>query len=158
MNKETFGKRLADLRKRRNLTQTQLSERIGMSHSSVASWETGTREPAMAMIVKLAHYFNVSADYLLGTTDDPNGDVTPSVKDNTWPSSDQTKLSPKDERDIAKELERIMNNLEGDKPLAFNGEPIDEEDRELLRISLENSLRIGKQRAKRKFTPNKHKK
>src|SRR5690606_39865867 len=65
-------------------------------------------------------------------------------------------LTPKDERDIAKDLERIMQNLESNKPMAFYGEPMDEQTKELLRISLENSMRLAKQIAKQKFTPKKY--
>lgn len=62
-------------------------------------------------------------------------------------------LSPKEERDIARDLERIMASLESDTALAFDGEPLTEEDRELLRLSLENSLRLARQMAKKKFAP-----
>ncbi|WP_074952290.1 hypothetical protein [Alicyclobacillus macrosporangiidus] len=65
-------------------------------------------------------------------------------------------LSSKEERDIARELERIMSSLESNSALAFDGEPLTEEDKELLRISLENSLRLARQIAKKKFTPHKH--
>lgn len=67
MSNQYFGKRLAKLRKSRSLTQSQLAELIGMSHSTVASWETGTRDPDTNMIVKLSELFKVSTDYLLGT-------------------------------------------------------------------------------------------
>ncbi|GLG01796.1 hypothetical protein Alches_18360 [Alicyclobacillus hesperidum subsp. aegles] len=62
------------------------------------------------------------------------------------------------ERDIARELERIMESLDSDTALAFDGEPLDEQDKELLRVSLENSIRIARQLAKQKFTPKKYKK
>jgi transcriptional regulator with XRE-family HTH domain len=65
-------------------------------------------------------------------------------------------LTPKDERDIAKDLEKILSNLESDNALAFNGEPMDDETKELMRISLENSMRLAKQIAKKKFTPKKY--
>lgn len=65
-------------------------------------------------------------------------------------------LTEKDEADIAKRLEAMMNDLESDSALAFMGEPMDEEDRELLRLSLENALRMSKQMAKKKFTPKKY--
>lgn len=70
MDKGVFGKRLAGLRNRRSLTQTQLAAQIGMSHSSVASWETGARDPDSAMVSKLADFFHVSTDYLLGRADE----------------------------------------------------------------------------------------
>ncbi|WP_242871488.1 helix-turn-helix transcriptional regulator [Dehalobacter sp. TeCB1] len=65
-------------------------------------------------------------------------------------------LTPKEERDIAIDLERMMSDLESDQALAFQGEPLSEDDRELLRISLENSMKLAKQIAKKKFTPKKY--
>ena len=73
-----------------------------------------------------------------------------------------TTLSPKEERDIARDLEKILANLENDNGMSFyDGEPMDgmdEEDRELLRISLLTSMQIAKQMAKKKFTPKKYRK
>lgn len=68
-------------------------------------------------------------------------------------------LSPKDERDIARDLEKMLSNLESREAMSFyDGEPLDEESKELLRISLENSMRLAKQMAKKKFTPKKYRK
>lgn len=67
-------------------------------------------------------------------------------------------FTPKEERDIARDLEKMLSDLESDSAMAFNGEPMDADDKEMLRISLENSMRLAKQMAKKKFTPNKHKK
>lgn len=67
-------------------------------------------------------------------------------------------LTSKEERDIAIDLERMLSDLESNQALAFHGETLDEESKELLRISLENSLRLAKQMAKQKFTPKKHRK
>jgi len=66
-------------------------------------------------------------------------------------------LKPKEERDIARDLEKMLADLESDNAMAFHGEPMDEDDKEMLRISLENSMRLAKQMAKNKFTPNKYK-
>ncbi len=71
-------------------------------------------------------------------------------------------LTEKDERDIQKELEKIINGLKtGSGFAAFGGvdiDELDEEDRELLIASLENSLRLAKRIAKQKFTPKKYRK
>lgn len=67
-------------------------------------------------------------------------------------------LTKKDEKDIAERLQQMMDDLESDSSLAFMGEPMNEEDRELLRISLENTLRMSKQMVKKKFTPKKYRK
>ena len=65
-------------------------------------------------------------------------------------------LTKKDERDIARDLEKILSNLESDNALSYMGEPLDDETKELMRISLENSMRLATQLAKRKFTPKKY--
>lgn len=70
----------------------------------------------------------------------------------------QPTLTAKEERDIAKDLERILSDLESEEALAYNGEPMDEETKRLMVISLENSMRLAKEMAKKKFTPNKYKK
>ncbi len=74
--------------------------------------------------------------------------------------NDEPELNPKEERDIARDLERLLNDLDKNAPLAFYGEELelDEEGKELLRMSLEQSMRLAKQMAKKKFTPNKYKK
>lgn len=69
----------------------------------------------------------------------------------------QPMLSPKEDRDIATDLERMIGELESKEALAFHGEPMDEETKELMKISLENSLRLAKQMSKQKFNPNKNK-
>jgi transcriptional regulator with XRE-family HTH domain len=75
---------------------------------------------------------------------------------------DIPELTAKDERDIQKELQRMIDNLSSQSGYAaFDGqtlEDMDEEDRELLIASLENSLRIAKHIAKQKFTPKKYRK
>ena len=68
-------------------------------------------------------------------------------------------LTRRDERDIAKRLDMILGDLgDAEASLMFDGEPIDDETRELLRISLQNQLEISKRIAKQKFTPKKYRK
>lgn len=61
-----LGIRLKELRKTRKLTQPQLAEKLNVGKSTVAMWETGDREPDYNMLQKIADFFNVSIDYLLG--------------------------------------------------------------------------------------------
>ena len=68
-------------------------------------------------------------------------------------------LTKKDERDIARRLEATLGALEGEHgSLMFDGEPLDDETRELLRESLKNSLEWSKRMAKKKYTPKKYRK
>lgn len=61
-----FAENLRRLRKDKNLTQIQLAEYFGYSHVAVVKWENGTREPDFATLIKLADYFEVTTDFLLG--------------------------------------------------------------------------------------------
>lgn len=61
-----FPSKLKDLRKGCKLTQEAIAETLGVSQASITSWENGKRMPDIEMLVKLADYFNVSTDYLLG--------------------------------------------------------------------------------------------
>lgn len=64
-----IGKRIKELRKEKNLSQSQLAGQIGVSQKAIDYWELGTKEPKASYIVKLAEFFEVSADYLLGIDD-----------------------------------------------------------------------------------------
>ncbi len=61
-----IGDRIKELRKEKNLSQIQLASQIGVSQKAIDYWELGTNEPKASYIIKLAKYFDVSADYLLG--------------------------------------------------------------------------------------------
>lgn len=66
-----FGTHLKALRKSKNITQKQLAINIGASESGVQNYELGTRKPTYDMLIALADYFDVSIDYLVGRTDNP---------------------------------------------------------------------------------------
>ena len=61
-----FGEILRELRTDKKLTQPQLAEAIGVSKSMISMWETGINEPTASNIIKLAKFFDVTTDYLLG--------------------------------------------------------------------------------------------
>ena len=59
---------------------------------------------------------------------------------------------------ISKKLEEALSQLESSQEgLMFQGEPLDDATKELIAISLRNSLEMGKKLAKQKFTPKKYK-
>lgn len=64
-----FSIRLKKLRTEKNITQKDLARYLGVSDRSVGYYETGQRTPPPDIIEKIADYFNVSVDYLLGRTD-----------------------------------------------------------------------------------------
>ncbi len=63
--------RLKELRKQQKLSQLKLSLDLNMSQNTISRYETGEREPGIAELILIAKYFNVSVDYLLGVTDNP---------------------------------------------------------------------------------------
>ncbi len=66
-----FFERIYELRKRAGLTQDQLGAVIGVSKYSIHLYEKGTNYPDVKGLIGLADYFNVSIDYLVGRTDNP---------------------------------------------------------------------------------------
>mgnify|MGYP002516472834 CR=1 FL=1 len=65
MKDNLFGKNLKNLRLSEGLSQRALGERLGVCNQTVSFWESGSREPDLDILVKLAEVFNVSVDLLL---------------------------------------------------------------------------------------------
>ena len=142
-----IGKRIKDMRLEKGMSQQELGDMIGVTKVSICGYENGTRTPSLETFCILADIFDTTTDYLLGREDE-------SRVSNALPD-----LNKKDTRDIARDLEKTLKDLENSEDaLMFDGEPIDEHTKEMIRISLENSMRMAKQLAKQKFTPNKYKK
>ena len=66
-----IGKRIKELRRKKGLTQAELARRLNYSRQLVSLWEIDESMPDASTVKQLAELFNVSADYLLGRTDDP---------------------------------------------------------------------------------------
>lgn len=65
-----FGDRLKELRNSKNLSQDDLGKILGVRKSSISNWETDKATPTYEILTKLAQYFNVTTDYLLGLNQD----------------------------------------------------------------------------------------
>ncbi|HJA40222.1 MAG TPA: helix-turn-helix domain-containing protein [Firmicutes bacterium] len=127
-------KRLA---KERGVSLSELATHIGVGENSLYRWKT--QKPSVDKVQAVADYFNVSTDYLLGRTNKKY-----------W------ELNEKDEKDIAKRLEAIKNDLESGTGLAFDGEPMDDITKELVIAQIENNMRSARIASKQKFTPKKY--
>ncbi len=66
MNNEIFAKRFKELRINAGITQTEFSLIFGITKATVSYYESGKRLPSNTMIRKIANYFKVPVDYLLG--------------------------------------------------------------------------------------------
>ncbi len=71
-----FGAKLKELRKGQKLTQQQLAERLGVAKSVVSYYESGDRYPSYDVLVRIAHVFHTTTDYLLDVSRDQVVDVT----------------------------------------------------------------------------------
>ncbi|HOJ10981.1 MAG TPA: helix-turn-helix transcriptional regulator [Clostridiales bacterium] len=67
-----IGNRIKQLRKEYNLTQHQFGNLFGLYDSTICLYESGKRTPEYNIILKIADYFNVSVDWLLGRVDNKN--------------------------------------------------------------------------------------
>ena len=131
----------------KNVTPSKAAEDIGLNRAAVSKWQKGGK-PSAVNLLKLSNYFGVTTDYLL---DQENHSEE---KTETPPA-----LTKKDERDISRRIDQILADLESQQTgLMFDGEPLDDETKELLAISLRNSMETSKIWAKKKFTPKKYRK
>lgn len=64
LQKNRLGKKIAYLRKSKNLNQAELAKIIKIGTSTLGMYEIGKREPNIAMLSRIADYFNVTIDYL----------------------------------------------------------------------------------------------
>lgn len=105
--------RVKELCKKRGISISELENRIGFGKNSIYKWKT--QSPKIETLQKVADYFNVSTDYLLGRTDDPNAGVAP----------EERKLT------VEEALASVMSS---------DGKPLTDNDREILSAMIEAYL------------------
>ncbi len=65
----TFGKRLKQLREKKDLTQQELAEFLSINRDALAKWETDKAYPDLDMVRDIAEFYDVTTDYLIGKDD-----------------------------------------------------------------------------------------
>lgn len=122
------------------INQSDLEKELGFGKGTISKWKSNPN-PSAEKLLLVADYFNVSTDFLLKGTDS-NG------------------LTEKDAKDIAKDLDNIMEKLTSgeDGPASYNGEELSPEAAELFKDELEIALKRLKLINKDKYTPKKYKK
>lgn len=124
------------------VTAYKVSKATGIAGSTFTDWKTGRSTPKQDKLQKIADYFGVTVDYLMTGKDEPKEMAS--------------ELTARDERDISRRLEKTLSDLERQQgALMFDGAPLDDETKELLKASLEHSIRVAKINAK-KFIPKKY--
>lgn len=109
----------------------------------------------------MAEYFHVSVDYLAGNVNDPflqldNDRILQDI--NSYETESASTLTDRDRRDIARDLERIMEALDTAGDLQFDGDPMSDEARESIRAAMKLGLEAAKVKNKERFTPKKFRK
>ena len=128
--KNNFTQRLYELRKEYRKTQEEMSSILNLKRSTFGAYERGVVLPPYDKLEAIAKYFNVSVDYLMGNTDEKNANLS---------------SSGKEVHDVNKVLTDLISELKNHAiPLEIDGVELDNESRELLLASLENSLKMGK--------------
>lgn len=130
------------------ITAYKVAKETGISTATLTNWKRGRYTPKPDKLQKIADYFGVPLSYLL------------TGKEEEEVSSKSPELTAKDERDIAKDLDRIMGEIRkgDDGPLYYNGVEISEASLGLLQNAIEYALRETKKENKEKYNPNKNKK
>ncbi|OUQ17643.1 transcriptional regulator [Lachnoclostridium sp. An14] len=135
---------IRDIAKSRGYSINRLEKELGFARSSINKFNKNI--PSVDKLQQIADLLEVSLDDLMTgeTSSDKKG----------------TALTAKDERDIAKDLDRIMGEIRkgDDGPLYYNGVEISEASLGLLQNAIEYALRETKKENKEKYNPNKNKK
>ena len=130
------------------VTSYKVAKEAGVTQTALSNWKAGRSTPTTKTLQKIADYFGVTVDYLI------------SGKNDSSEESGETELTTRDERDIAKDLDRIMSEIKkgDDGPLYYNGVEIDDASINLLQNAIEYALRETKKENKVKYNPRKNQK
>ena len=131
---------IRDIAKSKGYSVNRLEQELGFARSSINKFNKN--KPSVEKLQQIADFLNVSLDFLMTGQEAPKAENSP-------------ELTTRDERDIAKDLENIMNKLSAGEsgPASYNGEDLD-----LFRDELEIALRRLKLINKEKYTNKRYKK
>lgn len=149
--RQLFSNRLKTMLQKTGMQQKELAEKLNVSESTVGKWVLAKSMPrTMGLIQQIADIFDIGKSYFLEADNTPHSPVT-------TPAQSLPPLTPRDERDIAKDIEKMIAELDTSAALGGTLTP-DGEDMELLKSSLTQAMTLAKRVAKQKFTPKKYRK
>lgn len=144
----TLGERLRLAREKKGLKQTQVKERTNINNKTLSGYENNVSEPDSNTLATLADLYEVSYRWLLTG----KGDMSAKKELSTTYNAS---LTAKDERDIAKRMEKLKKDLINGEGLSFRGEPMSPEAIESVLDAIEFAERQAT-RANKKYTPKKY--
>lgn len=155
----TLGDVIKTYRMEHSLSMDEFAKRSGLSKGYISMLEKNrnpkTGKPIIPSILtyqSVAKAMSTSVDILMRTVDK---EQLVSLEQSPAPASDDLPaLTQRDERQIARDLENIVDSLDG--AAAMSDDPEDDEDREMLKAALLHAMTLSKRMAKKKFTPKKY--
>lgn len=126
--------RIKLLAKQRDITLKELSIKVGIGENSLYRWDKTS--PQSDKLQKVADFFDVSTDYLLGRTE----------------KKKYYELSDKEKKDIAIQAEELIEGIANGENLNFYGEPATQDQKDRLLIAIQTAMEMNKEEAKKKFT------
>jgi transcriptional regulator with XRE-family HTH domain len=123
--------------KKRHIPKEQFYRECGISSATMSQWRKRVYSPSSAAIKKIEEYLGIAF----------------SLEQKNAPA-----LTTKDRRDIARDLELMMQQLDEGSDLMFDGDPISDEAKASIRNALQMGLEIAKVKNKERFTPKKYRK
>ena len=131
----TLVDKIRTLARQRDMSLPQLEQELGLGKGTISRWRNSS--PNTEKLQKIADYFNVSMDYLLGR---------------------EQYLTHKDEKDISKILEQTKEQLLSQEGLMFDGDPASPEAVDSILAAMQIGMEMAKKKNKEKYTPKKYKK
>lgn len=126
-----------ELAKSKNMTISSLEQELGFGNGNLARWAKSA--PNSTNLLKVADYFGVTVDYILGRGEKKYYD-----------------LNQRDLKDIEKSMEALREDMSNGQGIHYYGEPVSNESVSLILDALELGLKHAKMKAKKKFTPKKY--
>lgn len=131
----TLVDKIRALARQRDMSLPQLESELGLGNGTISRWRSSS--PNTDKLQKIADYFNVSMDYLLGR---------------------EKYLTPRDEKDIGKILAQTKEQLMSQEGLMFDGDPASPEAIDSILSAMQIGMELAKKKNKEKYTPKKYRK
>ncbi|MGP1598526.1 helix-turn-helix domain-containing protein [Peptoanaerobacter stomatis] len=138
--KKNFVDIINEVMKEKNINQSELSRKTGITQSTISDWVRGKYLPRQDKIDVLAKALDVQPAYLMGFID-----------------NEPYSLNRRDIKEIDEYMEQVERDLTN-ASMMFDGEPMDEESLQLVLNSMRVGIEMAKKRNKEKYTPKKYRK
>lgn len=116
LDRKKIGSRIKELRNLKKLTAEKVANSIDIDRSTLSNIERGDKTPGMEILIKLANFYNVTTDYILGLSDSPAPipDNIKQILDQTSDTDEIVAVLNKNEKIKDSKIEKMINDLDED--------------------------------------------